>query len=53
MGGDMTETGRSHRHPDYNKRIKTLEKLVKKLEKQIDEVQHRLKTHGHPHTHAR
>jgi len=49
----MAEAGHSHQHPDYNKRIKTLEKLVKKLEKQVDEVLHRLKTHRHPHTHAR
>ena len=50
--GHMTELLHSHQHPDYNKRIQALENLVKKLEKQIDKIQHKLKTHRHPHTHS-
>ena len=49
----MAEPRHSHQHPDYNKRIKTLEKLVAKLGKQVDDIQHKLKTHRHPHTHPR
>lgn len=49
----MPVSKHSHQHPDYNKRIKALEKLVKKLDAQLHEVRQRLKTHRHPHTHPR
>jgi ribosome-associated translation inhibitor RaiA len=42
----------SHQHPDYSKRITALEKLTKKLEKQLAGVQHKLRTHRHPHAHS-
>ena len=31
----MADAGHSHQHPDYNKRIKTLEELIKKLENRL------------------
>jgi hypothetical protein len=49
----MTASRQSHQHPDYNKRIKALEKLVKRLDKKLDEVHHRLKTHRHSRIHPR
>jgi len=41
----------SHQHPDYSKRIHSLEKQVAKLTKALGDVQKKLKTHKHPHTH--
>jgi ABC-type Fe3+-citrate transport system substrate-binding protein len=49
----MTISKHSHQHPDYNKRIKALEKLVKRLGKELGEIRKRLKTHRHPHIHSR
>jgi chaperonin cofactor prefoldin len=41
----------SHKHPEVEQRVKTLEAKTKKLEKAVRDLQHKLKTHGHPHTH--
>ncbi len=41
----------SHKHPEVDHRVKALEAKTKKLEKAVRDLQHKLKTHGHPHTH--
>jgi chaperonin cofactor prefoldin len=41
----------SHKHPDVELRVRKLEREMKKLEKALGDVQRKLKTHGHPHTH--
>ena len=41
----------SHKHPEVEQRVKALEAKAKKLEKAVHDLQHKLKTHGHPHTH--
>jgi len=40
----------SHKHPDSEQRIKTLEEQVKKLQ-QVRDLQQKLQTHDHPHSH--
>jgi len=41
----------AHNHPDYDQRIKALEDQIKKLQKDIHELQHKMETHDHPHSH--
>jgi len=41
----------SHQHPHYTRSIKSLEKQIAKLTKALGDVQKKLKTHKHPHTH--
>ena len=41
----------SHKHPEAEHRVKALEAKTKKLEKAVRDLLHKLKTHGHPHTH--
>jgi len=41
----------SHKHPEVEQRVKALEAKMKKTEKQLRDLQQRLKTHAHPHTH--
>ena len=41
----------SHKHPEVEQRVKALEAKTKKLEKAVSGLQHKLKTHDHPHTH--
>ena len=36
-----------HEHPNYDARIKALEKEVKKLGARLHKVEHRLTTHSH------
>ena len=40
-----------HKHPDTEKRIKTLEEQVRKLAKELGDLRKKLETHDHPHTH--
>jgi multidrug resistance efflux pump len=47
----LKEKHDQHGHPDYDQRLKQLEAAVKQLQKQVQEVQHKLDTHHHPHTH--
>jgi len=42
---------RSHKHPEVEQRVKALERKVKKLQKGVHDLQRKLKTHAHPHTH--
>jgi len=41
----------SHKHPQVEQRLKTLEAKAKKLEKAVRDLQQNVKTHEHPHTH--
>ncbi|MEO7029645.1 MAG: hypothetical protein ABI147_09615 [Acidobacteriaceae bacterium] len=45
----MSET--PHQHEDYDRRILALEEQIKKLQQQLSEVQSKLQTHDHPHSH--
>lgn len=47
----MPVTQHRHKHPEVEQRVKALEAKTKKLEKEVRDLQHRLKTHDHPHTH--
>ena len=47
----MAEGQHTHRHPDYDQRIGALEKQIEKMQKEIQDLRHRLETHDHPHTH--
>jgi len=38
----MAETKQSHHHPDYDQRIKALEEQIKKLEKEVGDLKHKL-----------
>lgn len=40
-----------HKHPEVEQRVKALEAKAKKLEKAVRDLQQKLKTHDHPHTH--
>ena len=40
-----------HKHPEVEQHVKALARRVDKLEKQLRDLQRRLKTHDHPHTH--
>jgi archaellum component FlaC len=51
IGGDMAEAKQSHQHPDYDQRIKGLEEQIKKLQKEVQDLKHKMETHDHPHTH--
>jgi len=42
---------RAHHHPDYDQRIKALEEQIKKMQKELQDLQHKVRTHDHPHTH--
>jgi len=50
-GISMPVKPHSHKHPEVEHRVKALEAKTKKLEKAVRDLQHKLKTHGHPHTH--
>jgi len=41
----------SHKHPEVEQRVRTVEAKMKKLEKQLRALQQQLKAHNHPHTH--
>lgn len=41
----------AHHHPNYDKRIKTVQDQLKKLQRQVRELEKKFKTHDHPHTH--
>jgi len=41
----------SHKHSEVEHRVRALEAKTKKLEKAVRDLQHKLKTHDHPHTH--
>jgi len=47
----MTAKQHSHKHPEVEQRMKTLEAKTKKLEKELRELQRKFKTHDHPHSH--
>jgi chaperonin cofactor prefoldin len=40
-----------HHHPDYDERIKALEEQIKKLQKDVHDLKHKVETHDHPHSH--
>jgi TolA-binding protein len=42
QGGDMAEAQHSHRHPDYDQRIGALEEQIKKMQKEIQDLRHKL-----------
>ncbi len=46
----MTEQ-QGHHHPDYDQRIKALEELIRKLQKDMQDLKHKMDTHDHPHSH--
>lgn len=41
----------THKHPESDRRIKALEELVKKPEHQLRDLEQKMKTHDHPHSH--
>jgi len=41
----------SHHHPDYDQRIKTLEEQIRKMQKELQDLIHKMETHDHPHSH--
>jgi Skp family chaperone for outer membrane proteins len=47
----MPKTPESHYHQDYDERIKAVEEQIKKLQKEMQDMKHKLETHDHPHTH--
>ncbi len=47
----MVQQKASHKHPDSEQRIKTLEKQFKKLQQEVRDVKQKLQKHDHPHTH--
>ena len=47
----MAEAQHSHHHPDYDQRIKALEDQIKKLQKEMQDLKHKVETHDHPYTH--
>jgi len=47
----MAETQSSHKHPDTEQRIKALEDQLKKAQQDIRDLQQKLQTHDHPHSH--
>lgn len=50
-GGLVPVKQHSHKHPEVDHRVKALELKTKKLEKELRDLQRKLKTHDHPHTH--
>jgi Skp family chaperone for outer membrane proteins len=40
-----------HHHPDYDQRFKALEEQLKKLQKELHDLKHKVETHDHPHSH--
>jgi hypothetical protein len=50
-GISMPVKQHSHKHPEVEHRVRALEAKTKKLEKAVRDLQHKLKTHDHPHTH--
>jgi chaperonin cofactor prefoldin len=46
----MVDQQISHKHPDSELRINTLEVQVKKLQEQVEDIQLKLQTHDHPHS---
>jgi chaperonin cofactor prefoldin len=48
----MADVKRGHHHPDYDQRIKAVEEQMQKLQQQVRELQQKLETHDHPHTHS-
>ena len=40
-----------HQHPNYDQRIKALEEQIKKLQKDLQDLKHKVDTHDHPHSH--
>jgi len=47
----MTDKQTSHIHPDSEKQIKDLVGQLKKLQKDVHDLQHKAQTHDHPHAH--
>lgn len=47
----MAEGKQSHQHSDYDQRIKGLEEQIKRLQKEVRDLKHKMDTHDHPHTH--
>ncbi len=47
----MAEQHAGHKHPDSDERIKTLETQLKKLQEEVRDLQKKLQTHDHPHSH--
>jgi len=47
----MADKQTGHKHPDSDQRIKTLEEQLKKVQHEIRDLQQKLQTHDHPHSH--
>ncbi|MGO8795224.1 MAG: hypothetical protein ACLQLC_10410 [Candidatus Sulfotelmatobacter sp.] len=47
----MADQQHGHQHPEVEQRVKALEERVKKLEKELHDIQHKVETHDHPHSH--
>ena len=47
----MASKPHAHKHPEVDQRVKALEQKTKKLEKALHDLQHKMKTHNHPHSH--
>ncbi len=47
----MAEQQTGHKHPDTEQRIKSLEEQLKKVQNEVRDLQQKLQTHDHPHSH--
>jgi chaperonin cofactor prefoldin len=47
----MSDKQTSHKRPDSDQRIKTLEEQVKKRQQEVRDLQQKMQTHDHPHSH--
>jgi chaperonin cofactor prefoldin len=50
-GGLMPVKKHGHKHPEVEQRMKALERQMKRLERAMHDLQHKFKTHDHPHSH--
>lgn len=47
----MAEEQTGHKHPDSDQRVQALEEQMKKLQQEVRDLQRKMETHDHPHTH--
>lgn len=47
----MAKQQSTHKHPASEQRIKTLAEQVKKLQREVHDLQQKMQTHDHPHSH--
>jgi chaperonin cofactor prefoldin len=47
----MADNQATHKHPESDQRIKAIEEQVKKLEQRLSDLENKVRTHDHPHSH--